>query len=159
MKKLLLGTLILSSVVMATGVNVASEKSADMSVRAEVIQPLVVNVIKNIDLGKVFAGSKGMTDTGQFEISGEKNSVITTKIKEIQTTIVGGKRKGEMKLTNTTDPSKILMVSLEASGLGDNLQLGEHGKMDSFVKATTDVPVNQASGIYNGVLTLEVKYN
>ncbi len=160
MKKLLLGSLILSSVVMGARFNGNSDKTGTMTVKAEVIQPLVVKVVENIDLGKIVAGANNISAMGEFEISGEKNSVITTEIDEIGTSgTLPGQRTGEILLTNASDSSKTLKVSLLASGLGENLGLGNHGKTATYVKATTNVPVDQASGIYNGDLTLKVRYN
>ncbi len=151
MKKTLLLTTLLSSILFAQS---NSEQTANMSISAQVIQPLKVEVTQNIDLGKIIAGTTSIAQ-GEFKITGEPESRYFAYIKELGPTV----GDGPIELINEDNPTLKLPVhlwsdifpSLGARTLTD-------GENFNTIEVHANVPNGQPSGQYKSKITLVVRY-
>lgn len=151
MKKLLILATLIST--MAFG-EITSDNTANMTIKAQVIQPLQVEVIKNIDLGKIITGTKTRAE-GEYKITGEPESTYFVRIKEL------GENAGEGKieLTNKANSNIKLPVLLWTDifpSLGATTLTG--GENFHTVGVDADVPEGQPSGEYETSITVLVRY-
>lgn len=142
MKKLLILSMVISAI------TYAESEGNKMEIEVKVIRPLTIEVIQDIDLGEMVAGTSGSGE-GIFTVKGEPEETYYTYIKEL------GKEKniGTIKLL---DEKKSLDVTLEIDI--DEKEINENGKNKHVVKADIKIPKDQLSGEYEGEVTLALRY-
>lgn len=147
MKKLLILSTLISSMVFANGeIQGNVEKEGVMNIKATVIRPLNVKVVKNVNLGTIVMGSTATGD-GEFKVTGEPGALYTA-------TLSGMEKNNTIILANGNDKlvAKIVHKSLETKILGPDGN-------DHIILVQTKVPVDQAPGEYTGHLTMSVRYD
>ena len=145
---------ILSSLFMSIGVLAVAQEEAIMEVKAQVIKPLKVEVTKNIDFGKVVAGSFSRVD-GEFKVTGEPGEKYIAYIKEL------GENSGEgtIEMVNSTDSSIKFPVRAWTDLFNFILTLNSKtGYNYHTVGVDLAVPTTQTPGSYTSNLTMIVRY-
>lgn len=144
MKKLLILSMVISAITFA------ESEGNKMEIEVKVIRPLTIEVIQDIDLGEMVAGTSGSGE-GIFTVKGEPEETYYTYIKEL------GREKedGIIKLLDEEEENS-LDVALEIDI--DENEINENGKNKHVVKADIKIPKDQLSGEYEGEITLALRY-
>ncbi|MFV0578599.1 MAG: hypothetical protein ACK5NU_08035 [Fusobacterium ulcerans] len=176
MKKLLL----LASILAMSGVAFAAEDgksdSADLKVKAQIIQPLKVTT-KPVDFGVVAIGQSADASDGEISIFGEVGSNISIEFSDLNNTANSGSSFTSVGvvLVEPKSESKLLanlMIS-DMYGTGESGNAGGPSKFEDF-KTTAiptsgelkypiygylpPVPENTASGFYEGAIKVTATY-
>lgn len=145
---------ILNSLFISIGVLAVAQEEAIMEVKAQVIKPLKVEVTKNIDFGKVVAGSFSRVD-GEFKVTGEPGEKYIAYIKEL------GENSGEgtIEMVNSTDSS----IKFPVRAWTDLFNFiptinSKTGYNCHTVGVDLAVPTTQTPGSYTSNLTMIVRY-
>ncbi|MGL4998492.1 MAG: hypothetical protein ACRC0V_08610 [Fusobacteriaceae bacterium] len=139
------------------GVLLNAQDEGVMQIKAQVIKPLRVEVIRDIDFGKVIAGSFTRLD-GEFRVSGEPGELYLAHIKEL------GKSEGEgtIEMVNKNDSSikfpVLAWTDLFYGGDMDTIKLNKEGIANHTVGIDLTVPATQTPGEYSTQLTMVVRY-
>ncbi|ERT67958.1 hypothetical protein HMPREF0202_02176 [Cetobacterium somerae ATCC BAA-474] len=146
MKKLLI-LLSLTTAMTAFGNN--NTNPANMNVSATIMETLTVRVDQPAEFGKIAKGTSGNTAIGRFSVKGQGNN-------QAKITISGLTNNGKLTLRNISGAT----ISADVDHTEETLSL----KHDEFVAATPirftlNVPDNQQTGLYEGNVTIQARYN
>lgn len=146
MKKLLI-LLSLTTAMTAFGAN--SKETNTMNVSATIMETLTVRIDQHAEFGKIAKGTSGNIATGRFSVKGQGNN-------QAKITISGLTNDGKLTLRNISGAT----ISADVDHTEETLSL----KHDEFVAATPirfnlNVPDNQQTGLYEGNVTIQARYN
>ena len=119
-----------------------TENNENMTITAQVIQPLTVKADKNLDFGKIIQGNTA-TANSTFTITGEAKENITVIIPET------------VQLSNEIAKSSlnVEIVSLLPHNLGNS------GSTIAGITGTIVTAADTPTGTYTGEFTAQVRYN
>lgn len=153
MKKYLLAALLLTSFSSFSNVQGPSAEGV-MNITAKVIKPLTVKTISDMNFGTLVSGTKGnISSMGEFLINGEGGENVNISVKEF----AKGADNGIILLKNKKGGTLLAKVSGEKNYLSSHT-LRSDGVESVFLKSEMDIPKTQKSGLYSGIVTLNVRY-
>ena len=146
MKKLLM---LLSLTTAMTAFGSSNPNSANMNVNATIMETLTVRIDQHAEFGKIAKGTSGNVATGKFSVKGQGNN-------QAKITISGLTNNGKLTLRNISGAT----ISADVDHTEETLSL----KHDEFVAATPirftlNVPDNQQTGLYEGNVAIQARYN
>lgn len=165
MKKLLILTGILALSAVAFGAN--SESTAEVPVKAEVIKPLNVTKVQDLDFGVLFPGETKTADTakeGKINVDGNKNTNIKIEMSADSSYSNSILNNLVVPLSATSGATMDATVSLKREdGLSvsndEVFNLGETGILNFNIGGSVVAATNQEVGSYEGTIHVKAKYD
>lgn len=166
MRKLLVPGLLVFGLMIPAAAH-AQTNSADMTVRANVLRPLVVTVGNALDFGDVLPGitytilTTSTTDRGQFNVQGANGKEVTLDFGTPPTQLTGPGDPIAISFTAAyaaTSGEAAPSVFNPTTGVTTTLTAANPGLLYVFLGGVIQPAVGQAQGEYTATVTLEANY-
>lgn len=131
--------------------------SSEMEIKAQIIIPAQIEVIKHIDFGKLFAGTKNNKAFGQYRVRFDSDADVELTYAGIE---LDDEETAQIFLKNTEN-SKVLPVFLKINK-SDKFKTNDNSERNEYlidINGTLNVPNDTPRGIYKESIIATVKYN
>ncbi|MGL5717868.1 hypothetical protein [Cetobacterium sp.] len=131
--------------------------SAEMEVKAQIVVPAQIEVIKSIDFGRLLAGTRNNRAFGQYRVRFDSDADISIEYAGIE---LDSEEAGQIFLRNTENKAT-LPVRL-AIRKGEKTEANDNSKRSQYlidINGVLDVPNGTPRGMYKENIVASIKYN
>lgn len=131
--------------------------SAEMEVKAQIVVPAQIEVIKHMDFGRILAGTRDNRAFGQYRVRFDSDADINITYEGIE---LDSEESGQIFLRNTENKAT-LPVGLVIRK-GERTEANDNSKRSQYlidINGILDVPNGTPRGIYTENILASIKYN